>query len=163
MQGVRSDTHVEIRAASSEDIPRIIELALNSLWKEYVSYEEAERAYRELVAVRWQRQLEHGHARILVAKVPDEFAGFLVFRWWFGWNGWLETIVVHEKHRRKGIGTRLIRALVEKAKNEGYQTICFGANDGEADRFWEKFNVQRFGELYDRNLAGKLQLYYLGV
>jgi len=83
--------------------------------------------------------------------------------WWFGWNGWLEAIAVKEGHRGRGVGTRLMRELIERAREEGYTKICFAVKQGEAPAsFHEKFGARHFGELPDEE-AGMLTLYYIPV
>ncbi len=87
--------------------------------------------------------------------------GFLLFRWWFSWNDWLEAIAVKREYRGRGIGTELIRTLIERARKIGYTKICFAVKQGETVAgFYGKFGARRFGELPDEQ-HGKPILYYI--
>lgn len=70
---------------------------------------------------------EHGFGQnpyyeFLVAEVDNEIAGIaLYYHKYSTWKGpslYLEDLIVSAKHRRKGIGEKLVSALKEKAKKE---------------------------------------------
>ncbi len=85
----------------------------------------------------------------------------MVFRWRFGWNGWLEAIAIRKEYRGRGIGTRLTEALIERAREMGYKKICLAVKQQEVAKFYEKFGARRFGELPED--SGALSLYYVPV
>ncbi len=157
--------NIEIRGVSIEEIPRIIEIALRSFWSEYGSYEEAEKTYRGVVKEMWSRQLRQQDGELLAALPGDDIVGFLVFRWWFGSNGWLETMAVDEKWRGKRVGTQLMKALAVRCKERGYRRICFAVDPSdEILRFYGRLNSRKFGELpfsAPSREDGKLQLHYI--
>lgn len=106
--------------------------------------------------------IERRSGIVLVAKEGRQVVGFLVFRWWFGWYGWLEAIAVKKDHRGKGIGTQLIKTLIQRAREEGYTKICFAVNEEDPINFYKKFDAKPFGELPDEE-TGTLTLYYILV
>jgi len=70
-------------------------------------------------------------------------------------------MAVKKEYRGKGIGTSLMRTLIEKAWKMGYMRICFAVRqDEKAIKFYRKFSAQRFGELPDESV-GKLILYFI--
>ena len=98
---------LKIREALPEDVQAMTSIAIEIFWREYGSREKAEKAFRDYVARRWESLVRRRAGIVLVAEMHGEVVGFLVFRWWFGRNSWLEVIAVKEEHRGKGIGTRL--------------------------------------------------------
>ncbi len=159
-----SDAQVEIREASLGDIPAIVQIAVGAFRKEYEGDEEKKTAYRERHASRWRSQLKGRHGTVLVAASKDGLVGYLVFRWWFGWNGWIESMALDESHRRRGIGTWLMQALTEKARQDGYQTICFAVDPRDnVEGFYRRLSARKFGELYDNDLRIALHLYSLTI
>jgi len=156
-------TNLRIREASPKDIQVMVDIAIEAFWKEYGSIEEVRKAFRGTVAKRWKRIMNDKTSIVLVAEKDKQVIGFLVFRWWFGWNGWLEAIAVKREYRGMGIGTLLMRALIERARRIGYMRICFAVKqDEKAIKFYKKFNAQRFGELSDEDI-GKLILYFIHI
>ncbi len=85
--------------------------------------------------------------------------------WWFGSNGWLETMAVDEKWRGKRVGTKLMKAVAARCKERGYHRICFAVDPSdEILRFYGRLNSRKFGELPFSALGredGKLQLHYV--
>ena len=41
----------------------------------------------------------------------------------------VRSLVVAEPHRRQGVGTRLLNAIIEMARHQGYPTLCAFAHD----------------------------------
>ena len=152
---------MRIRDALPGDVQAMVDVALEAFWREYGSRKEAERAFKGRVARRWESLIERGAGIVLVAEEGDQVVGFLVFRWWFGWNGWLEAIAIRKEYRGRGIGTRLTEALIERAREMGYKKICLAVKQQEVARFYEKFGARHFGELPEG--SGALSLYYVPV
>ena len=59
----------------------------------------------------------------------------------------LEDVFVKETHRRKGLGTRLVKKAIEKAKEFGcYKIIATGRFEREfAHKFYEKLGFKKWG------------------
>jgi GNAT superfamily N-acetyltransferase len=61
--------------------------------------------------------------------------------------GCIERILVHEKHRRKGIGTTLMKSVLEYLKSRGAKAVVVGAlvskeKEIAAKRLYEKFGFR---------------------
>jgi len=41
---------------------------------------------------------KEGSGITLIAEKDGQIAGFLIFRWWFGWNSWLEVLAIKKKY-----------------------------------------------------------------
>ncbi len=155
-------SRLKIRDALLKDIKAIADIAVEAFWKEYGSREKAEEAFKGVVAKRWECIIGRGTGTILVAEEEGQVIGFLVFRWWFGWYGWLEVIAVRKDHKGKGIGTRLIETLIQRTRKEGYTKICFAVKKEDLVNFYKKFDAKPFGELPCEE-SGRLILYYISV
>ncbi|RLG14005.1 MAG: hypothetical protein DRN71_03830 [Candidatus Nanohalarchaeota archaeon] len=153
-------TQVKITEAESHDVQAIADIAAEAFWREYGSREKAEKAFRDTVAKRWLGIIERRSGIVLVAKEGRRVVGFLVFRWWFGWYGWLEAIAVKEGYRGRGIGKQLLKTLIDKARRQGYTKICLAVDNKDPVSFYKKFGAKKFGELPD-DKGDLLELYYI--
>ena len=129
---------------------------------EYGSRERAEEVFKSTVARQWEHMIERRVGIILVAEEEGRVVGFLVFRWWFGWYGWLEAVAVKKDYRGRGIGTRLIETLIQRVREEGYTKICFAVKEEDPIGFYKKFDAKPFGELPGEE-SRRLTLYYISV
>ncbi len=154
---------LRIREAITRDVEGIIAIAIDAFWREYKSREEAERVFKSTVARRWKELIREKRGIVLVAEIGGQIVGFLIFRWWFGWNGWLEAIAVRSEYRGRGIGTQLMKTLIDRVRKLGYERVCFAIEQGSSViDFYRKFNAVYFGELPD-NEVGRLLLYYIPI
>jgi len=80
---------IRVRYAELSDIDEIISIAIDSFKDEFSNYDEAWRTYNTLVRSRWEDIIKDRSALnfAMVAEHEGKVVGFLVFRWWFGWNG----------------------------------------------------------------------------
>jgi ribosomal protein S18 acetylase RimI-like enzyme len=144
---------VSVREATEKDIPRILEL-----WREVMEHHaaldewyrtrpDAEEAYEK----RLREQVSGDDARILVAESGGGLAGYVA--------GFLQerppvypdealgavgTIVVTESERRRGIATRLYRALACWLRERGATRVQLGAAtaNGAAVSFWKRMGLR---------------------
>jgi L-amino acid N-acyltransferase YncA len=124
----KASMDAKIRAASTEDLPAIVViyndavLRTTAIWNEATVDAENRRAW--LDARRAQ-----GYP-VLVAEVGGAVAGygsFGDFRPFDGYRHSVEhSVYVAESHRRRGIGSELILALVEEARRLGKHVIIGG-------------------------------------
>ena len=157
-------TKIIIRKANLDDLNFMVNLALKEFWMEYGDYEIAEKNFRTIIANRWRSWIENRRAYFLICEVNDVRVGFLIFRWWFGWNGWLDLIVIDENFRGKSFGAKLLSELIKRVKGEGYRKICFAIKrNSKSIEFYSKFNAKKFGEIFDEDLNDYLDLYYINV
>ncbi len=131
---------MDIRAANFADIPRILELERSSAQ-----------------AAHWTEKQYHGFlgskvspARlVLVAEQETEsllLVGFLVAQYVAAeWE--LENIVVAPTERQKGVGKRLLEALLASAREANSVAVFLEAREsnGAARRLYEKAGFQQVG------------------
>jgi ribosomal protein S18 acetylase RimI-like enzyme len=120
--------------------------------------------------------LERGVARVighpdseflLAATGPDApAAGFCQLRYRFGvWHGvddcWLEDLFVREEHSRRGLGSALVEATIERARARGCARIELAANEANppAIALYQRFGFSAWHSPPDgRNLEMRLRL-----
>jgi len=133
-----------IRPATKADCPRMMEL-VNEL-------AVFERAPQE-VTVTMEHFIESGFGDnpvwwAWVAEADGHIVGlalyYIRYSTWKGQKMYLEDILVTEAWRRKGIGTLLMEALVEDAKQKGFKGITWQVLDWNesAIKFYERYNVK---------------------
>jgi ribosomal protein S18 acetylase RimI-like enzyme len=74
---------------------------------------------------------------LLVAEVEDALAGALIAAW-NGWRGSFYRLAVHPEQRRRGLGTRLVRAGEQLLRRRGAVRLdaLVGTDDHQAIAFW---------------------------
>lgn len=133
-----------IRAATREDAPRMLELV-----KELAIYERAP----EEVTISPEHFLESGFGEnpvywAFVAEEKGVIIGFALcyvrFSTWKGQRCYLEDLIVTESHRGKGIGKRLMDAVIQDARNKGFTGILWQVLDWNtpAIKFYEKYHAK---------------------
>jgi GNAT superfamily N-acetyltransferase len=133
-----------IRKAVAADCPRMMELV-----RELAVYERAPDA----VTVSLQHFEESGFGPnpvwwAFVAEVDGRVQGFALYyirySTWKGQRMYLEDILVTEAARGKGLGTLLMNALTEEARERGFNGITWQVLDWNepALNFYRKFDVQ---------------------
>jgi [ribosomal protein S18]-alanine N-acetyltransferase len=75
--------------------------------------------------------LENPHARNLVAWQGDEFAGYACF-WVLDSEAKLNNIAVDTWARRRGVGARLLREVVEAGRREGCSAVTLEVRPSNA-------------------------------
>jgi ribosomal protein S18 acetylase RimI-like enzyme len=81
---------------------------------------------------------------LIVAEVEGEVVGTLIAGW-DGWRGDLYRLAVAAEHRRKGIGTALVRAAADRLERAGCRrvTALVAVEDAGAAAFWEASGYPR--------------------
>ena len=142
---------VQVRKASKDDCPRMMELI-----NELALYERAP----EEVTVDFNHFVESGFGEkpvwwAYVAEVEEEdgsiiIAGFALYyirySTWKGQKLYLEDIIVTEKMRGRGIGKLLFEKLIEVVKENDYQGMTWQVLDWNepALNFYRKFEGVSF-------------------
>jgi len=72
-------TNLRIRTASPKDIKAITDIAIEAFWEECGNIEEARKAFKGPVAMRWKNIIKNKSAVVLVAEKDKQIIGFLVF------------------------------------------------------------------------------------
>ncbi len=140
--------NINIRTATAEDCPRILELV-----QELATYEKAPQE----VTVSLEHFTESGFGPNpvwwgFVAVYQEEIVAFALyyirFSTWKGQAMYLEDILVTEKMRGRGIGAMLFESLIGEAREKGLKRICWQVLDWNepAKAFYKKYNASFDGE-----------------
>lgn len=84
-----------------------------------------------------RRLLKTDDQALLVAELDGDLVGSVIAAW-NGWRGSLYRLAVHPRHRRRGLGTRLVREGERRLQDRGAIRIdaIVSADDVTAARFW---------------------------
>ena len=135
---------ITIRKARREDCPRMLELIT-----ELAIYERAPQEVT--VALSHFEESGFGANPVWWALVAEEngvIAGFALYyirySTWKGQKMYLEDILVTEDSRGKGIGSKLMDALIQEAKDKNFQGITWQVLDWNepALNFYRKYNTR---------------------
>jgi len=105
---------VKIRVLGKNDLEAVVEIDKKVLGKERRAYWKRKMAYADIYP-----------RPALVAEIKGKVVGFImgyVSGWEFGVPdtiGWIDTLGVDPKYQRRGIGSALFSALIEKFKRSG--------------------------------------------
>jgi ribosomal-protein-alanine N-acetyltransferase len=128
---------VKIRTATPGDIPFLLQLERGSTTAAHWTMEQYRNLFQDGAGAR---------RLVLLAEREDVLLGFLVAQH-IGSEWELENIVVSPAERRKGIGVRLMRALMDAAGQSASQSVFLevrGSNQ-PARRFYETTGFQQAG------------------
>lgn len=107
---------ITIRKGTEQDIPAALQLVI-----ELAIYEKAPNEVEASVE-EMTRDFNNNVFDFFVAELNGEIVGIALYYYKYStWKGrciYLDDIIVTEKHRNKGIGYKLIAALIELAKKE---------------------------------------------
>jgi len=81
----------------------------------------------------------------LVAAEGDELRGFIIAR--CGWEWEIENVVVAREHRRRGIGSELVRELLRAAQKAGAAAVLLEVRESnvEARQLYERLEFTEVG------------------
>jgi len=102
---------------------------------------------------------------VYVAEVNRKVVGYISFSniiredEWCGRNYRLEHIIVDEKHRRKGHGTKLLEALLQKAQKDDANVVAdtFVNNEGTIE-FYKSLGFKPFETIFVLDREGRLKI-----
>lgn len=150
-------SRIEVRAARSEDLARIVEL-----WDELLGLHErldprfARRAGAATTFEAFVRHnTEHEAALVLIAETEDGIAGFCMAAeaelppiFDVGPIAEIFDLAVTERHRRRGVGRRLVQGVREWAVERELERIELRAAvaNPEARAFWRELGAVSFLE-----------------
>lgn len=133
-----------IRQGTAEDLPAVLQLI-----KELAAYEKA--PYEVTLTLEDMYNDGFGEKplfELIVADSEGSIQGMALYFYSYStWKGrciYLEDIVVKENARRQGIGSKLFKALISKAKDFGAQRLQWQVLDWNrsAIDFYEKINAE---------------------
>jgi len=127
---------MQIRAATSQDIPAITEIYARSVVEEFVSFEHKPPSVEEM-ANRLSTIVDAGFP-YLIAEIDGEVAGYCYassYRPRPAYNKTVEsTVYVAPKFWRQGVARRLLDSLMEECRKREYrQVIAIAACQPDAD------------------------------
>jgi len=96
---------------------------------------------------------------VYVARVGDEFAGFIILALRGPFPGYIQTIAVTPGRRRQGIGGKLI-AFAEARIFPNFPNVflCVSSFNHDAQRLYQRLGYQQVGELRDYVAAGHSEI-----
>lgn len=155
-----NSSSISIRPAQDADLPSILAITndaiLNttSVWSLMPATLETRRA--------WLEERRSKNFPVLVAADGDTvlgFASFGDFRPWEGYRHSVEnSIYIAADHRRRGLGRRLLGALLKEAERQGKHVMVAGIESGNAASirlhdafgFVETGRLRQVGRKFDR-------------
>lgn len=140
--------NIVIRPAKREDCPAMMQLV-----RELAVFEKAP----EEVTVTLAHFEESGFGQqpvwwAFVSEVDGKIAGmalyYIRYSTWKGQRMYLEDIIVSEAYRGKGLGTKLMDALIAEAKQKKFSGMLWQVLDWNepAIQFYKKYNARFDGE-----------------
>ena len=138
-----------IRKATAEDVPAILSIVNHA-----ILYTTANYLYEAQTLAdqqKWWNDKQTKNFPVLVAEENNQVIGFAsygTFREKIGYRFTVEhSVYVAPKWIGKGIGSKLLTALIELAKSEGYHTMIGGidAENEYSIAFHEKFGFTKVG------------------
>jgi len=139
---------VLIREIALSDVPAIARLA--------------EEGFRDFYQFNWQANAQallsasaSGKAFVAVAEVEEEVVGYSNLRAWPA-GGWIDQIVVAERHRRAGVGRLLLDVIIKTAIQKGFWKISLivSESDSAALSFYAKHGFEVVGRMKDEIKKG---------
>jgi L-amino acid N-acyltransferase len=138
-----------IRFATEQDATAIVEIYNDAILHTTAVYKYEVESVEERLA--WLQQKAQDNFPVLVFEDEGEVAGFAtygLFRLYPGYRYTIEnSVYVHPNHVRKGIASKLMKALIEHAEHAGYKTIiaCIDATNDASIVMHEKFGFTKSG------------------
>jgi len=142
-----------LRAAEQKDLPIILEIMNEAILNTTAIYDYKRRdeAYVEA----WFAKKQEDNLPIIVCELDGKAVGygsFGPFRAWEAYKFTVEhSIYVHKDYQGRGIGKKLLEALITTAKEGGYHTMIGGidASNQKSCDFHAKFGFKEAGRIKD--------------
>lgn len=147
---------MDIRAAASSDIEKIAELYVKNhreTYKGLLSDDYFESLTSDYAKEKWSAYLRNTCSKIWVAYNAEEFLGFaagtedanLANTWY------LDSLHITENARGKGIGTTLIKAMMNYAAEIGYSkmSVCIVKGNDNAGNLYNKLGAKHYLDFED--------------
>lgn len=140
-----------LRPASSQDLKAILEIVNYNILNTTAVYDYNIKSFSEIE--QWFTDKQNAGWPVLVAAVDGSVAGYATygtFRTKEGYKYTIEhSVYVSPEHNGKGIGGKLLEALIKLAKLEGYHTMigCIDAENTVSIAFHKKYGFTQAGLL----------------
>ncbi|UOB19311.1 GNAT family N-acetyltransferase [Abyssalbus ytuae] len=138
-----------IRNALEEDIPHILNIINEAIINTTSVYDYAPRTLQ--TQTEWFNKKINDNMPVVVGEIDGKviaFGSYGIFRPWEGYRFSVEhSVYVDKNHRGKGLGKKLLKQLIEKAKLQGYHTMIAGidATNLASISLHEKFGFKEAG------------------
>ena len=138
-----------IRFATEQDAQAIVEIYNDAILNTTAVYKYEVESL--LDRQNWLKQKEQDGFPVLIFEDNGEVAGFATygpFRVYPAYHYTVEnSVYVHPQHTRKGIASKLMRALIDHAEHAGYKTIvaCIDTDNEASIVMHEKFGFTKSG------------------
>ena len=138
-----------IRLATEEDAAGIVEIYNDAILNTTAVYKYEVESFEERLA--WLQQKAKDNFPVLVFEDGGEVAGFATYGPFHVYPGYRfsveNSVYVHPKHVRKGIASKLMKALIEHAEHAGFKTIIayIDATNDASIVMHEKFGFTKSG------------------
>lgn len=120
-----------IRKATSEDLDGITEIYNDAILKTIATFDTEPKNYEEQRI--WFEKHSCKHS-ILVAEQGDYIVGWASLSKWSDRRAYSDTaeisLYVHEEHQGKGVGRRLIQAIIQEGQRAGLHTVIARITEG---------------------------------
>lgn len=105
------------------------------------------------------RMLSDPSREVYVAKVKDEFVGFIVLIMSGALVGYIQTLGIKPEWRNKGIGTKLLKFAEESIFKQAPNVfMCVSSFNKNAQRLYERLGYEVIGELKDYIVPGHSEI-----
>ena len=145
MVTLRCGDRILLRPLKESDGPSLVELFRNASDADTTYFRKNVRD--EELVVSWAEKLDFGRVFPMVAVAHDRIVGDATLHIGEGFNSHIAWVHVYldKEYRRKGIGTELIKALVEVARRIGLQQIVaeIVSNQTQALKAFESLGFKR--------------------
>lgn len=128
-------SEVRIRTARPDEFAEVLEL-----WRDAAAFATTTDDLDGL------RALHAGAPDALLIAGEGEAVVGTVIAGWDGWRGGIYRLVVARSHRRRGLGTQLVRAAVAALESRGARRIAavVEGEDTQAMTFWRAMSTEQF-------------------
>lgn len=124
------DDHLIITSATEENLPAILDIYNDAILHTTAVYQE--QTHTLAMRKKWFEEKQQAGLPVFVAYSNDSLAGFSTygpFRNWPGYRFTVEhSVYVATAFRGRGIGKKLVSALMDHAKKEGMHVMIAGVD-----------------------------------
>jgi GNAT superfamily N-acetyltransferase len=142
---------IQIRPCAIEDFEGVLTL-LRQLWPDkYIDIQMLRAVYERALESALQHHVCAVEDQVLLGMGSLSIKNNL---WQEGYLGYVEELVVHEKYRRRGIGTQLLEHLCGVAREKGCKRIELDSayNRKASHQFYEKMGFESRAILFTKSL-----------
>ena len=140
---------IQLREATERDIPVILKIVNQAILHSTAIYDYEPRSIETQQL--WFEKKQAEKMPVIVAEYEDQTIGFGsygIFRPWAAYRFSVEhSIYVSESFRGQGVGGKLLEALINLARQQGFHTMIAGidAENTHSIAFHEKYGFEEAG------------------